>query len=81
MISGMFVAGGHIAGSLQSGLQGVHAATGLPWWGAIAMTTIAVKISLLPVVVHQARHADKFRSALPEISMLNRHLAATLEEV
>lgn len=81
MLSGLFVAGGHIVGGLQSGVQGVHAATGLTWWATIAVTTIAVKISLLPVVVHQARHTDRLRMAWPEIQMLRGHLASTLEEV
>ncbi|CAM9160222.1 unnamed protein product [Laminaria digitata] len=81
MLSGIFVAGGHIVGGLQSGVQGVHAATGLPWWATIAVTTMAVKISLLPVVVHQARHHDRLRMAWPEIQTLRGHLATTLEEI
>ena len=81
MLQGMFLAGGHVVGTLQSGVQGVHAATGLPWWATIAVTTIAVKISLLPVVVHQARHTDRLRMAWPEIQTLRGHLATTLEEV
>lgn len=66
---------------VQSGVQGVHAATGLPWWATITVTTIAVKIALLPVVVHQARHTDRVRMAWPEIQTLRGHLATTLEEI
>ncbi|CAN0544860.1 unnamed protein product, partial [Ectocarpus sp. 8 AP-2014] len=57
-------------GGVQSGVQAVHHTTGLPWWATIAVATIGVKISLLPVVVYQAGHMDRMRAAWPEIQIL-----------
>ncbi|GBF90311.1 hypothetical protein Rsub_02417 [Raphidocelis subcapitata] len=38
-----------------SALDALHAATGLPWWAAIPLTTLAAKAALLPLSVRQAR--------------------------
>lgn len=81
LLSGVVYVGGQVIDGVQAGVQGVHAVTGLPWWATIAVVTVGVKISLLPVVVHQARHMDRMRGAWPEIQMLRKHLADTLEEV
>lgn len=81
MLTGALNTGGRIMDAVQSGVQGIHAATGLPWWATIAVVTVGVKISLLPVVVYQARHMDRVRMAWPEIQMLRAHLASTLEQV
>ncbi|GFH16855.1 TPR_REGION domain-containing protein, partial [Haematococcus lacustris] len=36
-------------------LQWVHDTTGLPWWAAIPLTTLALKLALLPVSMWQAK--------------------------
>ncbi|CAN0424004.1 unnamed protein product, partial [Ectocarpus sp. 13 AM-2016] len=61
-------------GGVQSGVQAVHHTTGLPWWATIAVATIGVKVSLLPVVVYQAGHMDRMRAAWPEIQILRGYL-------
>lgn len=81
LLIGIIKAGGHISGAVQSGVQEIHTVTGLPWWATIAVATIGVKITLIPVVVHQARHVDRLRMAWPEIQTLRGHLASTLDEV
>lgn len=70
-----------IQGVIQFGVEGMHAITGLPWWATIATVTVCVKVSMLPVVVYQAGHADRLRGAWPEIQILRGHLASTLEQV
>lgn len=81
LLHGVLTTGMHIMGGVQAGVQGVHHLTGLPWWATIAVATVGVKISLLPVVVYQARHMDRMRMAWPEIQVLRDHLAATLDQV
>lgn len=81
VLHGVINTGLHIMGGVQTGVQGMHHLTGLPWWATIGVATVCVKISLLPVVVYQARHTDRMRMAWPEIQMLRDHLAARLDEV
>lgn len=81
LLHGVLTTGMHIIGGVQAGVQGVHHLTGLPWWATIAVATIGVKISLLPVVVYQAGHMDRMRMAWPEIQVLRDHLATTLDKV
>ncbi|CAM9519324.1 unnamed protein product [Ectocarpus sp. 4 AP-2014] len=81
LLKGVLTAGMHVMGGVQSGVQAVHHTTGLPWWATIAVATIGVKISLLPVVVYQAGHMDRMRAAWPEIQMLRGYLATSLEEI
>lgn len=47
-------------------LMMVHDATGLPWWGAIALTTVAVRASLLPLVIVQQKTMGRLALAKPE---------------
>ncbi|CAM9268392.1 unnamed protein product [Ectocarpus fasciculatus] len=81
LLKGALAAGMHVIGGVQSGVQAVHHTTGLPWWATIAVATIGVKVSLLPVVVYQAGHMDRMRMAWPEIQTLRSYLATTLEEI
>lgn len=81
LLHGVLSTGMHIIGGVQAGVQGVHHLTGLPWWATIGVATICVKVSLLPVVVYQARHMDRMRMAWPEIQILRDHLATTLDQV
>ncbi|CAM9219406.1 unnamed protein product [Ectocarpus sp. 12 AP-2014] len=81
LLKGVLTAGMHVMGGVQSGVQAVHHTTGLPWWATIAVATIGVKISLLPVVVYQAGHMDRMRAAWPEIQILRGYLATSLDEI
>lgn len=81
LLWGAISVGGQVTGGIQSGVEGLHRLTGLPWWATIAVATIGVKVSLFPVVVYQAGHMDRVRMAWPEIQVLRGHLASTLEEV
>ena len=55
---------------LQEGLAAVQAASGLPWWGAIAATTVAVRLATLPVAAMQMRNTANMQRAKPEIEGL-----------
>lgn len=72
---------GPALGAIQAGLESIHAATGLPWWATIATTTVAVRTSLFPFSVVQARHAERLMRARPELGTLRQHLQARLSEV
>ena len=52
---------------LQEALVAVQAASGLPWWGAIAATTLAVRLATLPVAAMQMRNTANMQRAKPEI--------------
>eukprot|EP00752_Nemacystus_decipiens_P005108 g4633.t1 len=81
LLKGVLTTGMHIIGGVQAGVQEVHHLTGLPWWATIGVATICVKVSLLPVVLYQARHVDRMRMAWPEIQLLRDHLATTLDQI
>ncbi|XP_075400330.1 cytochrome c oxidase assembly protein COX18, mitochondrial isoform X1 [Tenrec ecaudatus] len=52
-----------------------HAATGLPWWGSILLTTVAVRGAVtLPLAVYQHYILAKVENLQPEIKNIARHL-------
>lgn len=67
--------------SIQGGMEALHSFTGLPWWATIAVTTVAVRTSLFPFSVIQARHTERLMKARPELATLRQHLRAKLDEV
>lgn len=72
---------GSILGTVQAGLEGMHAITGLPWWATIAVTTVAVKTTLFPFIVIQAHHGERLGNAWPELKILRGYLRTKLGEV
>lgn len=50
----------------------VHDYTGLPWYGAIILTTIGVRVALLPVVIKSIRNVHRLRLAKPEMERLQQ---------
>ncbi|XP_007940985.1 cytochrome c oxidase assembly protein COX18, mitochondrial [Orycteropus afer afer] len=56
-------------------LLSVHAATGLPWWGSILLTTVAMRgVVTLPLAVYQHYILAKVENLQPEIKNIARHL-------
>ena len=51
-------------------LETAHAATGLPWWGAIALITVAARTLMLPIVGKQMRNTQAMTAARPEMLAL-----------
>ena len=56
----------------QSLLEFAHSTSGLPWWGAIAATTVAARTLMLPVVAKQMRNTAAMAAARPEMLALQQ---------
>lgn len=56
----------------QSLLETAHSVSGLPWWGAIAATTVAARTLMLPVVAKQMRNTAAMAAARPEMLALQQ---------
>ncbi|XP_004479742.1 cytochrome c oxidase assembly protein COX18, mitochondrial isoform X2 [Dasypus novemcinctus] len=56
-------------------LLGVHTATGLPWWGSILLTTVALRGAVtLPLAAYQHYILAKVENLQPEIKSIAKHL-------
>ncbi|CAH9071021.1 unnamed protein product [Cuscuta europaea] len=53
--------------ALSSLLDGYHVFTGLPWWVVIASGTLAMRLSLFPLVVLQLRKLARIGELLPKL--------------
>jgi len=60
-------------------ITSIHTA-GLPWWSAVAVTTILIRTSLMPLSVWQSKEMVPFGKALPKISLLWRQFRARWAE-
>ncbi|NWQ93254.1 COX18 protein, partial [Burhinus bistriatus] len=59
----------------EDGLVGLQAATGLPWWAAIACGAALLRTAVtLPLAAHQGRLLGKLENLQPEIKKLAEHL-------
>ena len=45
----------HVFQSCAQGLEWVHTTTGLPWWASIPLSTLALRLLLLPISLRQAK--------------------------
>jgi len=61
-------------GAIQQLLELVHVSTGLPWWGTIALTTVAIRTALLPVVVKLQRNTALLQQIKPEMDVITAKL-------
>jgi len=52
-------------------LTAVHESGGVPWWAAIASTTIGLRIATLPLNVLMARNVLALKQRRPEVKMLD----------
>ncbi|CAH6885426.1 cytochrome c oxidase assembly protein COX18, mitochondrial isoform X2 [Phodopus roborovskii] len=56
-------------------LLGAHAATGLPWWGSIVLSTVALRGAVtLPLAAYQHYILAKVENLQPEIKNIAKHL-------
>ncbi|RYG65518.1 hypothetical protein EON64_11745, partial [archaeon] len=61
---------GGLIGLVQGALVAAHDFTGLPWWSTIALSTVTLRIGLLPLVHQQSLVSRKLAKAMPELSLL-----------
>lgn len=59
---------------VEMGLVGMHDATGLPWWLSIALTTISLRVTLLPLVILQARQSSNVARFKPQLDHLQENV-------
>ncbi|XP_069956718.1 mitochondrial inner membrane protein OXA1L isoform X1 [Cherax quadricarinatus] len=57
-------------GIVQSSLEFLHVTADLPWWGAIALVTVAIRTLVFPLVLKAQRNAAKMNNNLPQLQIL-----------
>uniref|UniRef100_A0A023G022 Putative cytochrome oxid n=1 Tax=Amblyomma parvum TaxID=251391 RepID=A0A023G022_AMBPA len=64
------------SGIVQQLLDFLHTSTGLPWWATIAISTVVVKVCLVPLVIKGQRNSIHMNNNLPQM----QHLQAKMTE-
>ncbi|XP_018647739.1 putative cytochrome oxidase biogenesis protein (oxa1 mitochondrial) [Schistosoma mansoni] len=62
------------SGWYQSLLETLHVHLDLPWWGAIAASTILIRMCMFPVMVRQRRHLAEYTNIIPQVTVLQESL-------
>lgn len=57
-------------GLVQNGMEFLHVTLDIPWWGAIAIGTIIVRILIFPLVIVAQRNAAKMNNHMPQMQVL-----------
>ncbi|KAI8809505.1 60Kd inner membrane protein-domain-containing protein [Cladochytrium replicatum] len=66
-----------LTGILEQTMELIYLSTGLPWWGAIALTTVIMRIVMFPPILWAQRAAAKIANIKPEMEAIqaNMHTA------
>lgn len=67
-------------GLLQSGLEYVHVAADLPWWGTIALVSVILRVALTPAVIAAHKNSTPITNALPELHKIHDNIANARRE-
>lgn len=57
-------------GMVQNCLEYLHVTLDIPWWGAIVIGTIVVRLAMFPLVIMSQRNSAVLNNHLPEVQML-----------
>ncbi|XP_067645962.1 mitochondrial inner membrane protein OXA1L isoform X2 [Eurosta solidaginis] len=57
-------------GMVENIMEYLHVTCDLPWWGAIALGTLAVRIIIFPLVIMAQRNAAKMGNNMPQMQVL-----------
>ncbi|KAM3965411.1 OXA1L mitochondrial inner membrane protein [Aphomia sociella] len=57
-------------GLVQNALEYLHVSLDIPWWGAILIGTIVVRVVMFPLVILSQRNTAVMNNNLPEIQLL-----------
>lgn len=57
-------------GMVQNCLEYLHISLDVPWWGAIVIGTICVRVAMFPLVIISQRNNAKMNNNLPEMQLL-----------
>uniref|UniRef100_UPI00358F5DBB mitochondrial inner membrane protein OXA1L-like isoform X2 n=1 Tax=Myxine glutinosa TaxID=7769 RepID=UPI00358F5DBB len=61
-------------GVVQNLFEMLHMNAGLPWWGAIAVGTLLLRIIVFPMIVKGQRETVKLTNVMPQMTLLQEHL-------
>jgi YidC/Oxa1 family membrane protein insertase len=61
-------------GGLEAMFEYIHLYGGLPWWGTIALATVAVRVALLPLMIKIQRNNAKLMNINPEVTRIMDNL-------
>merc|ERR1712004_79291 len=62
-------------GLFQYCLENLHVACDLPWWGAIALATLAIRTLMFPLVIKGQRNAANMSNHMPTIQRLQERFS------
>ncbi|CAG8501245.1 3821_t:CDS:2, partial [Scutellospora calospora] len=57
-------------GAVEALLEAVNVYTGLPWWSTIVLTTFAMRILFLPLIIKSQRNTSRLITLQPKIEQL-----------
>ncbi|CAK9799389.1 Mitochondrial inner membrane protein OXA1L [Anthophora quadrimaculata] len=61
-------------GIMQSYFEWIHITCDMPWWGAIILTSVIVKLVTIPFTVDVMRNSAKMQNVVPEMVQLQENL-------
>ncbi|VDK23806.1 unnamed protein product [Taenia asiatica] len=62
------------SGWYQAVLEFLHVNLDLPWWAAIATTTVVIRLCLTPFVINQRRKLASYTKVMPQIHALQNRM-------
>ncbi|VDM17511.1 unnamed protein product [Hydatigera taeniaeformis] len=62
------------SGWYQAALEFLHVDLNLPWWAAIATTTVVIRLCLIPFVINQRRKLASYTNVMPQIHALQNRM-------
>ncbi|XP_013419582.1 LOW QUALITY PROTEIN: mitochondrial inner membrane protein OXA1L-like [Lingula anatina] len=68
------------SGWVQSFLETLHVQYDMPWWGAIALGTICLRILIFPLMVISRRSLIEMLNVMPQIQKFQDKMAKALED-
>ncbi|KAF5288257.1 hypothetical protein FQA39_LY04025 [Lamprigera yunnana] len=57
-------------GFVQSSLEYLHVTFDIPWWGAIVIGTVIVRLLMFPLVIISQRNASRMNNYLPQLQAI-----------
>ena len=57
-------------------VDGIHQTLGLPWWAAIAASTLLARAALLPRAIHGTKRSLRMQSMRAAVDLLQKRLSA-----
>ena len=61
-------------GLLQQTFEFLHVSTGLPWWATIAVTGLAIRILMYPLVIKAQQNSARLSNISPEMENISRKM-------